>query len=59
MNWTPTWTLPDEPAGEDEWAAESLYLRAWREDYPNIAPVPWGELDEWKRQAWRRELRDQ
>ena len=52
--WEPDWMpLPDEPLGDDEEAAKALYY-AQTEGYLH----PWEELDEWKRQAWRRELRD-
>lgn len=55
--WQPDWTLPPAPAGEDEPAVRAYY--AAHEDQALDGPWPeWDTLEEWKREAWRREYRD-
>lgn len=57
MSWTPDWTLPPAPKGDDEEAViafRAVELRA----VPQETVVPWDALDEWQRESWRREYRD-
>lgn len=48
----PDWTIPPAPAGDDEPEAQALY--------ESVRPDgrPWAELQEFVREAWRREIRD-
>jgi hypothetical protein len=51
----PDWTLPPEPAGEDEAAVQLAFEREMEER--GESPV-WSALPEWMKEAWRREVRD-
>lgn len=49
--------LPAEPAGEDELDVIALYVTEMYET-GNVPIRSWYKLEEWMREAWRREYRD-
>lgn len=65
MSWHPGWKLRPAPRGDDEPQVRVLYVRFVAElsllgenlDLPDHYPE-WDELEEWKKESWRREYRD-
>lgn len=57
--WNPGWTLGPAPIGDDEDEVRQLYDTTMKSRYEMLNPPrTWDELEEWQREAWRRELRD-
>ena len=58
-DWNPDWKIEPAPKGEDEAQAEALYETHVRTLGKDAVRQPaWDELEEWKRESWRRELRN-
>ena len=53
--WHPSWRLDPEPEGDDENKVRALFEVETGHLCPKLG---WDELEEWMREAWRREYRD-